>query len=90
MTPAEIKERTTKVVIKCYYKILEKENARLAETYGEYGLTTLETMDIYQKYRDKAYDKYGEEMFFEDFYDLFDKIYKEVKEEKEWEAMIVC
>ena len=90
MTKTEIKERTRRITTKCYYKILAEENRKLSETCGERGLTTLERLDLYQRYREKAFSKIGYSMFFLDYYDLFDQTYEEVKAEKEWESYILC
>lgn len=83
-------ENIRRVATKCYYRLVQKETAKLEETNGEHGLKELERLDLYQLFRDKAYDKYGNGMFFEDFCDLFDSVYREVEEEKRWESLVLC
>lgn len=83
-------ETIKKIATKCYYRIMERESAKLSETCGRQGLSELEKLDIYQMFRDKSYDKFGSDMFWADFYDLFDKIYQEVKDEKAWESLVMC
>ena len=83
----ELRERVRKVAEKCWTRIFLAEVDQLNEGTV---LTSLKRLDIYQRFRDRAYDKLGREMFFEDFYDLFDEVYKEVEAEKEWEALVHC
>lgn len=90
MTRQEIKEKTIAVATRCYYHILAEENKKLSKTGGKCGLTTLERLDLYQRYRDKACNKYcPEEMFWLDYFDLFDQTFEEVKAEKEWESLVL-
>ena len=78
-----------KVAEKCYNRIIERNARKLERTHGEEGLTELEKIDIYQFFRDKAYEKYGGELFFEDFYDLFDQVYAKFEEYKAWESLVM-
>ena len=87
---SELKTKIRKVATKCYYTIQERDNVMLNLSHGKRGLSELGKIDIYQRFRDLAYDKFGGEMFFEDFYDLFDEVYKEVEADKEWEALVHC
>lgn len=87
ITKEELRERIRKVAEKCWSRILLAEVDQLTEGTV---LTTLKRLDIYQRFRDLAYDKFGGGMFFEDFYDLFDEVYKEVEADKEWEALVHC
>jgi len=88
ITKEEIKERIRKVAEKCWTRILLAEVDKLNE--GNV-LTTLQRLDIYQEYRDKACNRIcPETMFWADFYDLFDEVYKEVEANHEWEALVCC
>jgi len=87
MTHTELETTLRKVADRCYHKIARKENDKLLQTGKE--LTVIERLDIFQDYREKAYIHYAQEMFFLDFYDLFDKVYKEVEAEHDWEEEIL-
>lgn len=88
LTKEEIRERTRVAAERCYCKILEAELAALKK--GE-TLTTLKRLDIYQAYRDRACNRINQDtIFWEDYFDMFDQIYKEVKADKEWEALVRC
>lgn len=88
LSKQEIRERTERIATKCYYRIIAENSRRLSETAGKQGLTTLQRLDLYQSYRDKAFSKVGSSMFFEDYYDLFDQIFEDVRAQKEWETLI--
>lgn len=87
ITKEELRKRVRKVAEKCWSRILLAEIDQLNEGTA---LTTLKRLDIYQRFRDRAYDTLGGEMFWADFYDLFDEVYKEVEADKEWEALVHC
>lgn len=87
MTHTELETTLRKVAERCYHKIVRAENDKLLQTGKE--LTVIERLDIFQGYRDKAFQNYAQEMFFLDFYDLFDRIYKEVEAEHDWEEEIL-
>lgn len=77
-----------KIAETCYHKLIQRNLEKLELTNK--GLTELERLDIYQMFRDKTYDRYGQGMFFEDFCDIFDRIYHEIEEEKTWESLVMC
>lgn len=88
LTKEELRERTWKVAEKCYDRIREAELAALEKGTP---LTTLKRLDIYQSFRDRACNRINQDiMFWADYMDLFDSIYKEVEAKKEWETFIIC
>ena len=88
--PKELENIIRRIATRCYYRIIEMESSKRYLTDGAEGLTEMKRIDFYQYVRDTCFDKYGAGMFFEDFYNLFDKIYKEIEDERELVCLVDC
>ena len=72
-----------KICEACWYAILAEEVRHYEEELPR--LTDLQKEIIYQRYRDKATDLFPR-IHWETMYDIYDRLYKQVEEERQFDT----